>query len=772
MRSQEVDSDGNFCQKKFNDAFTKDLISKNTASQSLDGARQEKFSCDPHLAMNTSSAEKLLEPLLIQSLEEYVRVTRNQAKKVPVELNTRQSLLSSPQIHKFGNDESKEVLFIEQDKFKSRWLGGWTGKDFNVSEQKDRIADKTINKAVLRETSFISESADIVPDQNSVVKKLEDVPLIASLSSVAYEGLCSSAKGIELSQDLMSSYNLSMADPLCSVVPCSISLDDTNLNASNDKENTEKEADKCSNSILENELKDLQVRDTGSLADLGSGKGCIHKINGEGYVSTTRRQLASLKSYSMLMPTQKSYLERSAYQIGSVPNAGIPDFLTFEEDINCFKSFSRKETISYSKPTCKRQSNKKYREDRETLAVGAPMTESASHEEHNDETAHHEAEIEFHHQNERSSPLILNYRARRRLQASKVVLNNDIGDGNQEMASVPKGLETRDGFGLANTFAPIPPLHSSHPNPCEDQGPSRKRVRFLEAEANKCQQRSGQKPQPRCKTRSNTRTGERLKKPILRPDSRTQEEITCLTNRYNKDWKKMIFQGIEFLLTGFSTKKERELEMLIRKHGGFIVSDVPPPPTLGRTRRFKCKFQQFPVLITPKKVPTSKFLYGCAVNAFLLHVNWLTDSIMAGSLLPPKKYMILPNQNSMKLKKIGRPVHCAHVTHIFDKLGIMLQGKHSFCSHLEKIVRHGGGQVFKTLQWLVRSLKSGKISMGVIVVEDEVSASRHLRHCALEQKLPMMPANWITESLFLGKVIPIKDVISEFAISMGMSEEI
>ena len=46
--------------------------------------------------------------------------------------------------------------------------------------------------------------------------------------------------------------------------------------------------------------------------------------------------------------------------------------------------------------------------------------------------------------------------------------------------------------------------------------------------------------------------------------------------------------------------------------------------------------------------------------------------------------------------------------------------------------------MFKTLQWLVQSLKSGKNSIGAVVVEDEGRVSRHLRHFASEQRLQMM----------------------------------
>ncbi|RVW96967.1 hypothetical protein CK203_032339 [Vitis vinifera] len=54
------------------------------------------------------------------------------------------------------------------------------------------------------------------------------------------------------------------------------------------------------------------------------------------------------------------------------------------------------------------------------------------------------------------------------------------------------------------------------------------------------------------------------------------------------------------------------------------------------------------------------------------------------------------------------------------------------------VLKHGGGQVFKTLQCLVQSLDTESISVGAIVAEDESRASRHLRLCASERKIPMM----------------------------------
>ncbi|KAF3434232.1 hypothetical protein FNV43_RR25335 [Rhamnella rubrinervis] len=108
---------------------------------------------------------------------------------------------------------------------------------------------------------------------------------------------------------------------------------------------------------------------------------------------------------------------------------------------------------------------------------------------------------------------------------------------------------------------------------------------------------------------------------------------------------------------------------------------------------------------------------------------------------------------------------------VFDRVGIMLHGKHSFCTKLTNIVKvefsavkvefsavkHGGGQVFKALHWLVRRLDKEKISLGVIVAEDENRVSRHLRQCVFEQKTPMMPGSWIVKSLHLGKLLPCVD---------------
>ncbi|KAL9997753.1 putative BRCT domain-containing protein [Helianthus debilis subsp. tardiflorus] len=202
--------------------------------------------------------------------------------------------------------------------------------------------------------------------------------------------------------------------------------------------------------------------------------------------------------------------------------------------------------------------------------------------------------------------------------------------------------------------------------------PRRKRVRFSETEI--CY------PQVK-KFRKTPQT--RFKDPLVASRiCRRSKSRPC-----DKD-NKMLLQDLTFLLTGFSVKKHKQIKILIQNNGGLVLDDIPSPST---SRRKRCS--KLPLILCPKKLLTTKFLYGCAINA-------------------------------------------------------------DFCSKMGKVIKHGGGSVFKTFHWLVKSLDSKKVSAGVIVMEDENSISRQLKQCALEQKVPVMPFNWIINSLYAGRLLP------------------
>ncbi|KAE8712007.1 hypothetical protein F3Y22_tig00110266pilonHSYRG00140 [Hibiscus syriacus] len=135
------------------------------------------------------------------------------------------------------------------------------------------------------------------------------------------------------------------------------------------------------------------------------------------------------------------------------------------------------------------------------------------------------------------------------------------------------------------------------------------------------------------------------------------------------------------------------------------------------------------------ELQTTKFLYACAVKSLILKDKWLTDSIAAGSALSPAKYTVLLNQPETTPTRIGKPVRHDNSAYIFNGIGVMLHGKPHFCT---KFAKHGGGRVFGTLLWLIQNLDAEKICLAVIVSEGENRASRHLRQCALERKIPMM----------------------------------
>ncbi|KAI3416626.1 uncharacterized protein J3R85_015248 [Psidium guajava] len=216
----------------------------------------------------------------------------------------------------------------------------------------------------------------------------------------------------------------------------------------------------------------------------------------------------------------------------------------------------------------------------------------------------------------------------------------------------------------------------------------------------------------------------------------------------------LIFHKMEFLLTGFSTRKEKDIERLIQKHGGEVLLDIPLANLRGKGSS-KVLSKQQPLVISPRKLKTAKFLYGCAIRAFILKVTWIAKSISAGSLVSPDKYLIISNQVDVMFLPIGKSLPHSNGGSIFGQVGIMLHGKKSFYNKFSEVIKQGGGVAYKTLQQLVHCLHNGKVSVGIIVTEYEGRPSRHLRQCALERKIPIMTMSWIIESLYAGKLLSV-----------------
>lgn len=536
---------------------------------------------------------------------------------------------------------------------------------------------RSIRAFFVGETSFLSESADIAPDENSVVHKHDKGTNMASQSSVPFDG--SHRKDDE--EILFPSP--SFVDPLCSVVLCSISS-----------------AKGCSNLPLNNKDE----------ADAGN---CFipttkhtEFISGDSSQPTVRRQVTSLGIYSTLLPSCGPYLEKESI----FPDSSFP----VKHDVELVSS-----------------------------VIQSPATGLMNEMRNCEATTKDEAVLLINKQLEtgKSSSLILSHGENQFFHNFKSFLSEFSGDEDPKGNVVPgKDLEL---FQSKNNQKVDSKCRKSR----DDQVPVRKRVRFSEPESHFPQANTLQKLQTTTtnRNRSSTRTSK---------NSRVEEVKIHLMKHRDMDSKKrlIIFQNIDFMLTGFTSKKEKEIEGLIRKHGGNVLSDIPFPTSRGKRISRSKKCQPLPVILCSKKLQTTKFLFGCAVNTFILTVNWLIDSIGAGFLLLPDKYLILPNRAGEKCK-IGKPVVCHNHHHFFDSVGIMLQGKPNFCTKMAKVVEHGGGLVFKTLQWLVNSIDNGKIYAGAIVAEDESQVSRHLKQCASERNITVVPVSWIVKSLHVGRLI-------------------
>ena len=99
-------------------------------------------------------------------------------------------------------------------------------------------------------------------------------------------------------------------------------------------------------------------------------------------------------------------------------------------------------------------------------------------------------------------------------------------------------------------------------------------------------------------------------------------EKDSVKNRCFKIRKRLIFQGVEFLLTGLSSQKEEDIEEQIRKHGGVILSDIPSL-NLNRKRHSSSNRYQQPVILCSKKV-----IFLVTMNSFSLEFSVLIKFVL------------------------------------------------------------------------------------------------------------------------------------------------
>ncbi|KAJ7949399.1 BRCT domain-containing protein [Quillaja saponaria] len=670
-------------------------------------------------------------------------------------------------------DGEGSTTYLAPDRFRSRWLGGWTDKkELESSPPLKQTDAKRIPNYFVGETSFLSESADVAPDENSFVQKHNTKSGIGSQSSIPFEGIQNQVvEGISHSQDAIRCSSVSLVDPLCSVVPCSISSENASSPAQRDKEN---DNEKCVSATAE-----AGVRNTHSTSDQNIGYGLRDghtmpsvneedlgisvpiQIRGEqmpqesgSFNQTCRKQLTSLKTYSMIVPKPVSPLAGGCINYNELfseeCNWGTL-VIDHNMGIGCTRSLDKrnfKDILPFSS-TSKCMVAKINEENDKAFVNRKSITKTTYERRSCDKKAANESENLVEKSQRKTSPLILNHRTRRRLVACKNSVDDFSGEKHLEVAVPETVSECQQNNSVLN-------LQSKHTNSHDGHFRVQKRVRFSEAEDQFQQKKNLPKMQSLHQNCPTTRASKRRKYSKSFSNSWAHDKKSYVTN-FCKVRKRMIFQGIEFLLSGLSSQNEKSIEGLIRNFGGLVLFDIPLPPISRRKRTSRFSCLKLPVLLCSRKLQTTKFLYACAVNALILKADWVKDCITAGSILQPEKYMIQPNQLNMECSRIGRPVHSSNENLIFDRVGVMLHGKLSFCTKFAAIIKHGGGQVFKTLQWLVQGIHKERISVGAIVAENKNRASRHLKYYASESEIPMMPASWIVKSLHSGRLLPFEE---------------
>ncbi|CAN0862892.1 hypothetical protein LINGRAHAP2_LOCUS8579 [Linum grandiflorum] len=527
--------------------------------------------------------------------------------------------------------------------------GCFTERDTDCNGGERKLTRKSIAKYFIDETSFISESADIAVNQVSCMHRKQNPTSIPSQSSINFNGLGDKAhEGVFPSQEVRCSY-ISASDPLCSVIPCSIPMEDVSP-ANQDQGNAEVEAQNC---FSHKSITGIQCSVEPLCQSLHVDDQAVFTAGDEHYAPLVRRQSGALKNYSKICPILEG--ERD------LCNADIPSKM-FHQFVG--SSVKEREGLSSDKDDSSDKDEAQFQD--------SPLNRNVVDDMENCEPGKDEAFLRVQSSIPRS-PIVLN-RTRHQLEAHDLTGNN-VSAARCLEQDLPENSKFNQGEMLQN-------MQSENALSCT-RNLVRKRVHFsVETQHD---QSKGLLLKSKASSRDPTVRDHKRSKPSKPRSSSSGSNISkkCLLG-HKIDLKNLIFHRLEFLITGFSCAKERELGEILQKFGGIVLSDIPSHQSSSCRGIIRSVTEQLPVIICSRKLQTAKFLYACAVNASILKAKWVTDSIAGGTIAPPEKYVVLPNQAGTRLTRM---VSMNRKNRLFDRVGIMLHGKPSFCRKLSLIIK-------------------------------------------------------------------------------------
>jgi len=275
-----------------------------------------------------------------------------------------------------------------------------------------------IPNLLVRETSFLTESVDIVPDENSRVLNHDPNCAIGSQLSVPSEGSHNKPnESILQSQDVIRCFSPSLTDPLCSFVPCSLSLEHANYNTHIDKGNdsedfvpsvSEFEVDNFQRILEKNVNFDRSDDKVMSMLDDKDLLITEARMDEQVTRKLARVEHSSLKTYSTILPNQ--YLNLN-YNLTALP---------IDESMGSAASLGTKIPESLSAPT--HADGNKNKEDNQHLVDHKSIIEITNGKCYNELKPADENDISA--EPTQDTPLILNHRIRRCLLGPVSVAND------------------------------------------------------------------------------------------------------------------------------------------------------------------------------------------------------------------------------------------------------------------------------------------------------------------------------------------------------------
>ncbi|GAU28230.1 hypothetical protein TSUD_118370 [Trifolium subterraneum] len=637
---------------------------------------------------------------------------------------------------KEDRNENRET-YLAPERFRSRWLGGWTCKELDSSLSNQNSA-KVIPKFHVKETSFLMESADIVPDENSRVLKHDpkcvretsfltesaDIVLDESSHVLKHDPKCvRETSFLAESADIVPDENSRVLkhDPKC-VRETSFLTESADIVLDE------------SSCVLKHESK--CVRETSFLTEsadiVPDESSCVLKHNPKRAISSQlsmhcegshnkpdegvldSQDMVRCSSLSLIDPlcsvvpcsfasehdNYKTRIDKendteyfppliSDFEVDNCQRISDKNTALDCRDEKIKSTLDGKDTPITATEVIEQMSDKLTRVEHTSLktysmilpnqdvnqncnltplstnqsigvadaSLGTRVSESPSTSKHADENrneANHQHleksdELKASEQTqEKRSPINLNHRTRHRLLAPKIAVNDISIEKHINQYVVPETVVQ----------------HQQNNN-----------LSKVQVECNKF-------PDGHVRVRKQVHFSDKVE------ELHRKRKLSKLESSHKS--------GREFLLTGLSSHKGRDLEALIRNSGGVILYDIPSPPNSKGKRSSNLSCLQLPIILCKRK--------------------------------------------------------------------------------------HGGGRAFKTLQWLVRSTDEERTLMGVIVVEEKATISRHLKSCAMERDIPIMTSSWIIKSLYSGNLLPFTEENKSFSLpfvqvlevpdSVDMSEEI